>query len=491
MLILYNPPSSQNRKPVLPMSLLALGALLEGTEEYLIVDGNLEADPLAALDRAIGGRGADILGVTVMPGPQLISAAPLCRTLKERHPGLTVVWGGYFPSQHHEACLRSGYVDYVVRGHGEVTFHRLVEALRQGEDPKTLPGLAFLDPSSGEPETNPMDAVPHPDRLPDFPYHRVEVARYLRPTFMGSRTMSHQSSYGCPFSCSFCAVVNMTQSRWLAQSADRTARVARDLVRRWGADSLEFYDNNFFVHEARTAEFAEKVSDLGIAWWGEARVDTLLDYSEATWRAMRDSGLRMVFMGAESGSEETLMRMNKGGTASTDKTLALVERMRRYGIVPELSFVVGNPPDPEDDARRTLEFIRRVKAVNPASEIVLYMYAPVPLAGELYQSARDCGFRFPETLEGWLSRDWQQFSQRRGARLPWVGDPLRARIQDFERVLNARYPTVTNPRLQGWRRGLLRASAAWRYRLRIYSLPLELRILQRLLGYRRPETSGF
>ena len=45
MILLYNPPSSARRKPVLPMSLLALGALLEGEHEYRIVDGNLERDP--------------------------------------------------------------------------------------------------------------------------------------------------------------------------------------------------------------------------------------------------------------------------------------------------------------------------------------------------------------------------------------------------------------------------------------------------------------
>ena len=61
MLILYNPPSSAGRKPVLPMSLLALGALLEGEHDYCIVDGNLEPDPVAAMDRIIREQGADLL----------------------------------------------------------------------------------------------------------------------------------------------------------------------------------------------------------------------------------------------------------------------------------------------------------------------------------------------------------------------------------------------------------------------------------------------
>ncbi|MFW5943442.1 MAG: cobalamin-dependent protein, partial [Chloroflexota bacterium] len=120
MILLYNPVSSAQRKPVLPMSLLALGAVLEGRYDYRIVDGNLEDDPLGALDEAVRQTGARVLGVTVMPGPQLEHATPLCRELKARHPDLTIVWGGYFPTQHYDVCLRAEYVDYVVRGHGEM-----------------------------------------------------------------------------------------------------------------------------------------------------------------------------------------------------------------------------------------------------------------------------------------------------------------------------------------------------------------------------------
>jgi anaerobic magnesium-protoporphyrin IX monomethyl ester cyclase len=490
-IILYNPPSSENRKPVVPMSLLALGALLEGEHDYLIFDGNLEPDPAVALDRAIVETGTDLLAMTVMPGPQLNHSAPLCRDLKQRHPGLTIVWGGYFPTQHADSCLRSEYVDYVVRGHGEVAFKALVEVLRQRGDPTAIPGLVFRNTSTGEVVANPMGPIPHPDRLPDYPYHRVDLSRYVRRTFMGSRTLPHHSSYGCPFRCSFCAVVSMTDGCWLAQSAERAAAVVRRLVTEHGADSVEFYDNNFFVHEARTLEFSERIKEHGIGWWGEARIDTLLGFSERTWAAMRESGLRMVFMGAESGSDETLRLMNKGGTASAEKTLEIARKMRSFGIVPELSFVLGNPPDPEADVRHTLEFIRRVKKVNPDSEIVLYIYTPVPLANELYEQVEAEGFRFPETLEEWISPEWQRFSQRRSDHLPWVPNAVHRKVRDFQRVLNARYPTATDPRLGGPWRWMLKGASAWRYALRLYDYPLELRALQRLVRYQRPETSGF
>jgi anaerobic magnesium-protoporphyrin IX monomethyl ester cyclase len=491
MLILYNPPSNAQKKPVLPMSLLAVGALLEGKHDYLIIDGNLEPDPLRAIDRAIRETSAKMLAVTVMPGPQLNHAVPQCREIRRLHPNLKIVWGGYFPTQHYDVALRSDFVDYAVRGHGELVFSTLLDRLAGDEGLDDVPGLAYRDPDSGEITTNVMAPIPHPDRMPDYPYHRVPVERYVRPTFMGRRTLPHHSSYGCPFFCNFCAVVNMVGGRWMAQSAERTAAVARNLVASWGVDAVEFYDNNFFVHQARTAEFAERIMDLNVAWWGEGRIDTLLKYRERTWELMRDSGLRMVFLGAESGSDETLKRMNKGGTASTQKTLELARKMADYDIVPEFSFVLGNPPDPEADVRGTIEFIRKLKRVNPKAEIILYMYTPVPLAGELYEQAKAEGFAFPETLDGWISSEWQEFSMRRSATMPWLQDPLRKEIHNFERVLNAYYPTSTDPKLQGLWRFVLKSASAWRYHLRIYDYPLELRALHRFLAYQRPETSGF
>ncbi len=488
-IILYNPHSNASGKKILPMSLLALGAVLEGRYEFSIVDGNCERDPVAAI-RARVRDGANVLGVTVMPGPQLARAVPHCRALKKEFPQLTIVWGGYFPTQHAAAVLKSAFVDFAVRGHGEIVFANLLDALANNSDYSHLAGLAYRN-ASGATIQNPNAPIPNPEHLPPFPYHRLEVNQYVRRTFLGSRTLPHHSSYGCPFFCNFCAVVNMVNGRWLPQSAARVAEIAQMYSQKFGVNALEFYDNNFFTHEARTAEFAERILPLGINWWGEGRIDTFLKYSEKSWRLMRDAGLKMVFMGAESGSLETLKRMDKGGTMTPDKTLEIAAKMKEYNIVPEFSFVMGSPPDPERDVRDTIEFIRRVKKINPRSEIIMYNYTPVPLAGDLYDAAQADGFRFPETLEEWISPEWLEFSQRHSSQMPWLRDRLRGRIRNFERVLNAYYPTATDARLGGAWRALLRGASSWRYHARFYEFPLELRALQKLIHYQRPETSGF
>ena len=77
--------------------------------------------------------------------------------------------------------------------------------------------------------------------------------------------------------------------------------------------------------------------------------------------------------------------------------------MARYGIVPEFSFVLGNPPDPEADvAAARSSSSARSSGSTRRTEIILYLYTPVPLAGELYDQAKAEGFAFPETLEEWI-----------------------------------------------------------------------------------------
>lgn len=493
MILLYNPISSANKKPVMPIALLALGAVLEGLYEYRIVDGNIVADPFGFMSELIRTQHIEMLGVTVMGGPQLENAVSVCRKLKSHFPELNIIWGGYFPTQHYDVCLRADFVDYVIRGHGEYPFLDLIEALGAHKDILQHPvdGVACKEPVSGTIVKSEVAQVPQPDELPSFPYHRIDMLKYPRKTYLGQRTLSHHSSYGCPFYCNFCAVVNMVNGRWKAQSAKRTAETVRQLVTKYGADSIEFFDNNFFVNEHRTADFSEQITDLEINWWGEARIDTMLKYSDSTWQKMKKSGLKMVFLGAESGSDKTLQRMNKGGSASTEKTLELAARMRSYHVIPEYSFVMGNPPEPDKDIEDTIRFIRKVKQVNPETEIIMYMYTPVPLSGDLFDQAKANGFTFPESLEEWISPEWKDFAQRRSHNLPWMKDPLRKRVHNFERVLNAYYPTSTDIRLQGSLKKLLRLAGGFRYHFNYYNYPLELRLLQRFIHYQRPETSGF
>jgi anaerobic magnesium-protoporphyrin IX monomethyl ester cyclase len=500
MIVLFNPVSTTPGKQPLPLSLMSLAAVLEARgDDWSLVDGNVTPDPAAdiiARLSSVPASRAPMLGVTVMPGPQVAAAVKVCRRVKLALPHVPIVWGGYFPTQHARTVLQAPYVDFVVRSQGEQALPQLVDVVRSGGILNRVAGLSWRSTTlaadrPAEIVDNPVQPPTSLDDLPELPYHRVDMTRYIHANYLGHRTIAHNSSFGCPFACSFCAVVAMSNRRWIAQSPARMERTLRHLVSRYGIDAVQMHDMDFFISEARVAEFAERIADLGLSWWGLGRVDTLMHYSDATWRKMRRSGLKMVFSGAESGTDEALARMNKGGRAAASLTLQLAGRMREYGVVPEFSFVLGSPPDPLEDVAATFEFIRRIKRINPATELILYTYTPVPLDGRLYDEAQRQGFAFPDTLQEWASPKWEQLSMRRGDGIPWMNGEVRRRIRNFERVVNAYYPTTTDMKLAGWQRAALRLASALRYAMKWYSAPYELQALHRLIQYQRPETTGF
>jgi radical SAM superfamily enzyme YgiQ (UPF0313 family) len=488
--LFYNPVSTSKGKQRLPLSLLTVAAVIADDYDTEFIDGNLLDDPAPVIIERARATGAKLLAVTVMPGPQLRQAVPVCKQVKAALPDLTILWGGYFPTQHEQVILKSDFVDYVIQGQGEAPFRQFVDRLHRGGELTAISSLAYRQ--NGSVCVNPRAPNVPMDNLPWMPYDRLDMPRYVGKSYLGTRVLNHNTSFGCPFACNFCAVVALSNRRWLPESAERVANIVTHLQDRWGINGLEFHDMDFFVKESRTAEFAERIAGKGISWWGLGRVDTLMSYSDDTWEKMKRSGAKMIFMGAESGDDEMLKRMNKGGKSGTEVTLALVERMKQYGIVPELSFVLGNPPDPAADIEATIQFIRKIKRINPATELVLYIYTPVPQEGSiLLDEAAKLGFRFPETLDEWVSPEWAKFSMRRDPGTPWFRDTVRSRVRNFESVINAYYPTVTDIRLQGQWRRWLQLLSGWRYRLEFYNWPYELKALQRLVHYRRPETTGF
>ena len=79
------------------------------------------------------------------------------------------------------------------------------------------------------------------------------MQKYLRPSFFGKRTAVHHASIGCPFRCSFCGVHATYGTRERFENPHRTAAILEHLVTKYGADSVQFYDMNFFLREDHAA----------------------------------------------------------------------------------------------------------------------------------------------------------------------------------------------------------------------------------------------
>jgi radical SAM superfamily enzyme YgiQ (UPF0313 family) len=291
-------------------------------------------------------------------------------------------------------------------------------------------------------------------------------------------------------------VVPIFEARWRGKSAAGIFQDIQFVKEKWGADSIEFHDNNFFVSEKRIVEFSKLMLGQNMEWWGEGRIDTIDQYSDETLDLMRKAGCRMIFFGAETGNDALLKQMDKGGKQTGAQILEFAARMKKHDIIPEYSFVLGFP-GPSQEAvwaqiKSDIAFIKQVKAINPATEIILYVYSPVPTEGsDLYKQITEAGFKFPEKLEDWLSPQWERFDQRRNPLTPWLTAKMVRHIQAFETVLNARFPTISDTKLTGLQRKTIQLLGKLRYQSGVYQFPYEIKVLQKFwLRYRQPETEG-
>jgi anaerobic magnesium-protoporphyrin IX monomethyl ester cyclase len=506
--LLLNPRMSRPGKARLPLSLLHLAAVLEGHRPWRILDGNLGGDFVRAVLDELAARPHALVGVTVMPGPQVAPAIEVSSAIRSAFPEIPIAWGGYFPTLYPDSAINAPYVDYLVRGQGEQALLDLLACLDDARasaaarvrtvrevDASGVKGLTWK--RNGAAVHNPPGPVIPPETLPALPYDRLgDVQPFLRPSFMGRRTAVHQLAVGCRYKCAFCGVVSMWNGKTRLDSPDRLLAAGRELKTRWGADSLQFYDHNFFDREATSLPVLDVLARLDMPWWCYARADTLAGFPASTWEKIRKSRLRMTYIGAETGSDEALARMRKG--SKVEHTLEVAARCGEFGVIPELSFILGGPEDPEGDVEGTFTFIRRVKSINPDAEIVLYFYSPTPQrertpAGQrpdasalpVLRTYGPSGPALPETPEEWTEARWVSWVCHQDA--PWLTPRLRDRIKGFARVLACRFPTVQDYRTPPWGRSVLRNLARWRYATGRYARPWELDLAGRLIPLRVPQ----
>src|SRR5215216_2648161 len=93
-IVLYNP-----RAPffTMPLALVAIGSAIDRARyDVTIVDGRLEADPIARVVEAADG--ALCLGISVLTGIPIRDALAVTRAVRAKHPRCRIVWGGWHPS---------------------------------------------------------------------------------------------------------------------------------------------------------------------------------------------------------------------------------------------------------------------------------------------------------------------------------------------------------------------------------------------------------
>ena len=417
--VLYNP---QAVFFTMPLALLAIGSELDpDVYEVVTIDGRLDGDAENTLLSHIGT--ALCLGVTVLTGAPISDALRISRAAKRARPDLPVVWGGWHPSMFSRECLLEPSVDVTVRGQGEETFAEIVRRLADG---RSLEGCAgcTLRLADGTIHENPPRALAQVDKFRAHDYGLIPVERYFK--LKGKRQLDYISSQGCNFRCAFCSDPFVYGRKWVGLEPTRMALRLKQLWDQYHFDDVNFQDETFFTQRDRVQALADRIVESGmkITWAATMRADQGVRLPEEAWARCKQSGLRRLLVGVESGSNEMLKRIRKD--IKIEQVFRTAEKMLKYDIAEHFPFIVGFPEESDASIQATLDCAKKLRSLSPDFLTPIYYFKPYP-GSELVIEAVARGFRLPETLEAWA-----QFDYVAGMPGPWVSPEKFKLIERFK-----------------------------------------------------------
>src|SRR3989338_9215211 len=139
ILLVYPKPNiSFDTTHCVQLGLAHVAAVLEEAGHTIrVLDLNVQEDTLEA-----DTKWADAVGFYVMT-PAFNSTKALASRVKEINPSMQIIVGGPFPSALPEECLKSPYIDIVIKGEGERTAEELFDALEKGKSLETIKGIYY------------------------------------------------------------------------------------------------------------------------------------------------------------------------------------------------------------------------------------------------------------------------------------------------------------------------------------------------------------
>ncbi|RJS70881.1 MAG: radical SAM protein [Candidatus Syntrophoarchaeum sp. WYZ-LMO15] len=356
-ILLLSPPTTSAIKAVVgttgpPLGLAYLASMVRDEHDVRIVDSLAEDYTYEDVERVIKKYDPDVVGITsttsMMPDAYVV--AKMAKTFNE---DVKMVMGGPHVTFVPERTLREcPYIDYIVRGEGELTFRELIDSLERNRDPSSIPGLSVnlrgkVKNNSPRPLIEDIDTIPVPS------YDLLPMEKYQ---VNGVRFGTVMTSRGCPFDCAFCSSSLQFGRRWRGHSDSRVIEELRHLHEKYRIHEIEFLDDTFTLNKPRTMRIARRILEEGldISWSASSRVDI---FTEEVAAAMKKGGCHTIYFGIESGSQKILNFIGKGITP--EQSISAVKKAKKQGLNVLGSFVIGFPEETKEDIRKTIKLSKK------------------------------------------------------------------------------------------------------------------------------------
>lgn len=362
-----------------PLGLAYIAAILEKAGyDVKIVDAPALKLNLYQTVKVVAGLAPDVVGLTSTT-PNFSRCVYLAKNLKKIFD-VPIVIGGAHPTALPVETLAYNCFDIVVLGEGEYTMLELVEHLESGRTLTEVNGIAFRERGKVV-KTSPRPYIEDLDRLPFPARHLLPPLRCYRPTPSAYRSLPQATlitSRGCPYSCIFCDR-SVFGNRYRARSAANVVDEIEEVVRRYGAKEVRFWDDTFNIDRKRVLAICSEIRrrKLDVDWSCLCRAN-LVD--EMMLHEMARAGCWQIDYGIESGSSELLRRIGKGLTL--EQIRSAVEKTKAAGIKVRGFFMLGLPGETEETLNQTIEFAKTLKL-----DVAIF-HITVPFPGtDLYLAA--------------------------------------------------------------------------------------------------------
>ncbi|MCX8124383.1 MAG: B12-binding domain-containing radical SAM protein [Spirochaetes bacterium] len=399
--LLINPPYPFEESPSPPFGLMALAAYLEDKNiEVKIEDYIVNRFSEQRVKSIMSTFAPDVVGSTGVT-MNIKKALSILQIYKQVNPDLVTVLGGpHATFDAHNILLHHPYIDVIVRGEGELTFHQLLSHLYDKSTYPDIAGISYRDNDNTIVHNPNRDFIPDINILPYPARHLVELSKYRALGF----PINMMTSRGCPFNCIFCVGSKMVGRKVRYFDTDRVVNEFAMLAT-MKFKQINIVDDLFTSNKSRCIEVCKEIVRRGIQhpWTAFARVDTVnLELLEH----MKEAGCTMLCFGIESGNQEILDKVKKKITL--EKCKQAVEMCKKVGISPMTSYILGLPGETEETIKKTLEFAKEL-----SDNYGFHVLAPFP--GTEVREMKD--YYEIEIL----TNDWDLYDANRAVSVtPWV-----------------------------------------------------------------------
>jgi len=465
-IILYNP------KAVffdMPLALLAIGSVIDNKKyDVIIIDARVEENVIDLIKQHIND--AICFGVTIITGAPIKDALYISKKVKELAPDVPIIWGGWhtslFPKQ---PIVENSFIDISVQGQGEATFKDLVDHLANKISLDGIKGITFRKNESII--QNPPRPLAAMDSFGRVNYDLIDVEKYFKKK--GKRQFDYISSAGCYFRCAFCADPFVFERKYTALPAIKMAEDLDYYFRKYSFTDVNFQDETFFTYADRIEEFSEELisKKIKISWAATMRADQGERLPDKVWMLCKQSGLRRLLIGVESGSQEMMDWMKKDIKLS--QVFYCADKCKQLDISVIFPFIVGFPSESDESVTETIKVIKQLRSQSSNFDTPIFYFKPYP-GSKITAEVVDNGYKLPSTTEEWGDFDYI------GSSGPWISKEKEKFFEAFKFYLRLSY---------GKKGGALayplKKIGQWRCNNDQYKFPVEKYIIEKIRPQQR------